>query len=582
MIYCCVGFLFQSPTETFGQNQAPPFHPRNDGQSADTPNVISPQEQSINSRTSTVILDSSNLPIVIIDTHYQTIPDEPKIPGLMKIICNDPPRMNHVTDPANIYDGYIGIEIRGSFSASLPQKPYGIETRDSLGNNLNVPIMNMPAENDWILIANYNDKTFMRNTLAFDLFASMGHYQPHTRLCEVIVNNEYQGIYVFTEKIKRDKNRVAISKLTAADTSGDDLTGGYIIKIDNSDGSDGWQSTDQALDRPGAYPYWVYSYPKPEDITNQQKQYIQGLVKTIDTTLASSRYADPVKGYRKYFDVSSFIDYFIVGEVSRNVDTYKKSAFFYKDKESKDGRLHAGPVWDFDWAWKNIGECVVNATDGSGWTYQISSICRSSPVPPGWMVKLLQDPAFANELHTRYSLLRKTILSENYFNHYIDSIHTLVNEAQVRHYQQWPILGIDVGTPEVDAQPTTFSGEMTKFKNWISTRLTWLDANMPGKDIPTSVPNTVATPEEFALMQNYPNPFNPRTTITYSLSRGSTITLKVYDLMGREVAVLVNNEKKTAGTYEVSFDAANLSSGIYFYKLQTESTMVIKKMVLIK
>jgi hypothetical protein len=524
------------------------------------------------------------LPIILIDTHGQNIPDGTKITARMKIINYEPQRRNHVTDPGNIYDGYIGIEIRGSYSATLPQKPYGFETRDSMGNNLNVPLLNMPAENDWVLIANYNDKVFMRNTLAFDLFAKMGHYQPHTQLCELDSNGVYEGIYVLTEKIKPDKNRVNISKMTAADTLGDDLTGGYIIKVDNTDGSgtDYWNSTEQAFDRPGAYPYFVYAFPKPDDIVVPQKKYIQGFVRRIDTVLMSSKFADPIKGYRKYFDVASFIDYFIVGEVSRNVDTYKKSAFFYKNKDSKDGLLHAGPVWDFDWAWKNINECEVNATDGSGWTFLISSVCNSYPVPPGWMVKFLQDTNFTNELHTRYSLLRKTILSEGSLYHYIDSIHALVNEAQVRHYQRWPILGINVGTPEVDAQPTTFDGEITKFKKWISTRLSWLDANMLGKDIQaTGVQGTVVIPKDFVLFQNYPNPFNPTTVIHYYLPVASHAVVKVYDVLGREVATLVN-EQKSAGSYQVTFDAHLLTSGVYFYSLQAGSFAETKKLILIK
>ena len=502
----------------------------------------------------------------------------------MKIINYEPLRRNRVTDSANVYDGYVGIEIRGSYSATLPQKPYGFETRDGSGNNLNVPILNMPAENDWVLIANYNDKVFMRNTLAFDLFSKMGHYQPHTQLCELDSNGVYEGIYVLTEKIKRDKGRVDIAKLTATDTSGDNLTGGYIIKIDNTDGTgtDGWNSPDQALDRPGGYPYWIYDYPKPEDIVIQQKKYIQGFVKTVDSVLKGSKFADPVNGYRKYLDVGSFIDYFIVGEVSRNVDTYKKSAFFYKDKDSKDGHLHDGPVWDFDWAWKNINECEVNATDGSGWTFLISSVCKSNPVPPGWMVKLLQDTSFTNALHTRYSLLRQTILSETALNHYIDSIHTLVNEAQVRHYKRWPILGIDVGTPEVDAQPTTFDGEITKFKNWISTRLTWLDANMPGKvTLGVSDRGTVAIPNNFVLFQNYPNPFNPTTVISYQVPVASHVAIRVYDVLGREVVTLVN-ERKSAGSYQVDFDAHSLSGGVYFYRMQAGSFTETKKLVLVK
>jgi hypothetical protein len=581
MSFFLVAFLFLGVMEMTGQIR----DTLSRGISHGTPEIVHSIKNS--TKVTTVKLDSSNLPIILIDTHGQPIPDGTKITARMKIINYEPQRRNHVTDPGNIYDGYVGIEIRGSFSATLPQKPYGFETRDSLGNNLNVPIINMPPENDWVLIANYNDKVFMRNTLAFDLFAKMGHYQPHTQLCELDSNGVYEGIYVLTEKIKQDKYRVPISKLEVTDTSGDNLTGGYIIKVDNTDGSgiDFWNSKYEAIDCPGTgrYPYFVYSDPKPDEIVAQQKKYIQGYVAKIDSILRTPKWADPNLGYGKYLDVASFIDYFIVGEVSRNVDTYKKSAFFYKDKDSKDGRLHDGPVWDFDWAWKNINECDVNATDGSGWTYKISWDCRSYPVPPGWMVKLLQDTNFTNQLHTRYSLLRKTILSQVSLNQYIDSIHTLVNEAQVRHYQRWPILGVaSAGAPEVDAQPTTFDGYITQFKSWISTRLTWLDANMPGKVIQsTGVQGTVDLPKDFVLFQNYPNPFNPTTVINYQLPVTSHVVFKVYDILGRDVATLVN-EVKSAGFYSVDFNASALSSGIYFYRITAGVFTQSKQMMFIK
>ena len=147
---------------------------------------------------------SSNLPIVIINTeHRVAIIDEPKITADMKIIYHEAGKRNFVTDSGNVYTGKIGIEIRGAYSASLPQKPYGIETRDASGNNLNVSLLGMPPENDWVLLANYNDKTFLRNLLAFDIFHKMGNYATHTRFCEVIVNNEYMGIYQLGEKIKQ-------------------------------------------------------------------------------------------------------------------------------------------------------------------------------------------------------------------------------------------------------------------------------------------------------------------------------------------------------------------------------------------
>ena len=521
---------------------------------------------------------SSNLPIIIITTkNGASIPDEPRITANMKIIHNG--SLNHVTDPANIYDGDVGIEIRGRYSAGLPQKPYGFETRDSLGNNLNYPLLNMPPENDWMLLANYNDKTFMRNSLAFQLFRDMGHYATRTQHCEVMVNNNYQGIYVFCEKIKRDINRVNIAELDSSENTGDDLTGGYIFKIDYYDDSNSWVSHYSPTGGRGDDVHFVYEYPKPEELTNQQKIYIQEFVDGFETMLYGSNFRDPTKGYRAYIDVNSFIDYFIVGELSRNVDAYKKSAFFYKDKDSNGGLLHAGPVWDFDWAWKNINECYFGAIDGSGWAYKVHD-CGNWPIPPGWTLRLLQDPEFTEELNVRYFSLRKTILSETYLNSYIDSVTTLVKDAQKRHYGKWRILGVNVGTPETDSQPTTYAGEITKFKEWIATRLAWLDANLDQALVVED--DNRSDIHNFILHRNYPNPFNGATNISYELPASNIITLNIYNMHGKHIRTLVH-EIQTEGAYSVNFDASGLSSGIYFYRLQAGNDFVeMKKMLFLK
>jgi hypothetical protein len=118
---------------------------------------------------------SYNLPFVIITTPAnQTIMDEPKIEADMKIIYHGSSSRNLVSDSGSVYTGKIGIEIRGHYSTTLPQKSYGIETCDSAGNNLNVSLLGMPEENDWVLIPNYNDKAFLRNVLAFDISHKMG------------------------------------------------------------------------------------------------------------------------------------------------------------------------------------------------------------------------------------------------------------------------------------------------------------------------------------------------------------------------------------------------------------------------
>ncbi len=509
------------------------------------------------------VFTSSNLPIVIITTENGAdIPDEPKIPANMKIIYNGPSARNFLTDQANIYNGHIGIEIRGSYSARLPQKPYGVETRDTLGNNLDVPLLDLPEENDWILLANYNDKVFMRNPIAFYLFRKMGHYASGANFCEVFVNDEYLGIYALIERIKRDKNRVAIARLDSDDNAGDSLTGGYIFKTDYYDASNSWKSSYSPFDWPGAEVYFVYHDPEPDEITNQQKTYIQNWVYTFETVLHGSNFNHPAQGYMSFIDVNSFIDYFIIGELSRSVDAYKKSRYLFKDRDDRGGLLNSGPVWDFDWAFKNIDECLGNNTDGSGWAYKIND-CNPSPVPPAWMVRLLEDPDFANRLNTRYFTLRETILSESYIYNYIDSIHSLLNEAQERHYEKWPILGINVGAPEVDYQPTTYQGEVDKFKAWISLRLNWLDNNMPGEFIHSEADASVQN----IICRVFPN---PAAEIMYVETNLRIQLIEIYNSIGNLVKTITAYNR-----YSVNINVQDLVPGLYFARIKTEAKEVI-------
>jgi hypothetical protein len=514
---------------------------------------------------------SSNLPIVIINTEQgAAIIDEPKVTADMKIIYNGSGKRNFVTDSGNVYTGKIGIEIRGAYSASLPQKPYGIETRDASGNKFNVSLLGMPPENDWVLLANYNDKTFLRNLLAFDIFHKMGNYSTRDVFCEVMVNNVYMGIYQFGEKIKQDNGRVNIAKLKTTDNYGDNVTGGYIIKNDYYLPTDSWKSNFSPLNKPGAEVYFVYFDPKPDVLTEQQKSYIQGFVNTLETTLYNPSFKVPVFGYRSYIDTKSFSDYFILGEVTRNVDTYKKSRYYFKNKDSKDGLLHSGPVWDFDWAWRNLLEnCVhFNQTDGSGWAYRINE-CEAWPVPPSWEVRMLQDDYYANLIHNRYFDLRKNILSQVAMEHTIDSVASLLSEAQVRHFQKWKILGTNTGTPESGVQPSTYSGVITQFKEWIKTRLAWLDANMIGSA--TAVENIVSDGVKCRI---FPNPV---TNLLFVESNIEINSISLYNLSG--ITILGKN---AICDFSFNADVSGLKPGIYIARIvfsngEVATTRVVKR-----
>jgi len=495
---------------------------------------------------------------VIINTSGKKIIEDQKIQANMKIIANGTGKLNKPDDAGNIYDGIIGIEIRGNFSADLPQQPYGFETRDQTGENRDVSLLGMPEENDWILLANYNDKTFMRNMLAYDLSRKMGHYAPRTQAVEVIVNNVYQGIYILTEKIKRDKGRVDISKLAAKDIAGDNVTGGYIFKIDYYDANNSWKSNYTPVGYPNKAVYYVYEDPKPSELLAPQKSYLKDAVNSFESNLYSSGFADKTTGYTAWIDANSFIDYFIVSEVSRNVDGFKKSCYFFKDKNSKGGKIHAGPVWDFDWAWKNIWDCsFYQSTVGSGWSYKVNDCGNIYPNSNGWIVRLLQDQEFANALNKRYFELRNSYLSNNRLKNYIDSVKSLVNEAQVRHYTKWNILSAKVGAPEVDSQPSTYAGQVNQFYSWITTRLNWLDGNMPGKSTPTSVePNQASV--SYRLFPN------PATMVVHVEASVEIQNIELFNSSGKCLLYQFG-----LSAFEIHLDVSNLPRGVYLARIST-------------
>ena len=151
----------------------------------------------------------------------------------------------------------------------------------------------MPAENDWILLANYNDKTFMRNSLAYELSRKMGHYAARTRLVEVIIENyykNYEGIYLLMEKIKQDKGRVNIAKLTNLDISGDDVTGGYIFKIDYFNQSNSWQSNYRPIDHSEKPVYYVFHDPDVNELFWLQEEYLKTAVNSFESVLYGSNF----------------------------------------------------------------------------------------------------------------------------------------------------------------------------------------------------------------------------------------------------------------------------------------------------
>jgi len=253
----------------------------------------------------------------------------------------------------------------------------------------------------------------------------------------------------------------------------------------------------------------------------------------------------------------------------------KKAGFFYKDKESNGGLLHAGPVWDFDWAWKNIGSGVFGKADGSGWGYKLNDY-NPDINPSGWYRRLLQDSYFTNRLIERYFELRSSVLQLNNLHGHIDSVKTLVGIAQERHFAIWPI---EEGymAPEPGPPSQSYDEEITKLKNWITTRINWLDAHFNDlrEEIVTEINSGTENLNKLPRVKLYPNPAKYHFNIESDIFINE---IQIYNLIGQKVyqsRVSTKNSRK--------INISELPAGVYFVKLtRINNIPIIHKHIITK
>ncbi len=457
-------------------------------------------------------LDSTSFPIVLINTDEFCIPDpDNKYVAHMGII-NNYPGTNKPTDSCNEFDGRISINLRGQTSLHWPKKQFRIETQDSAGENLNVGLLGMPADNDWILYGPFGDKSLMRNEMAFTLGRKLGYYEPRTRYCELLLNGEGMGLYILTEKIKRNANRVNIANLKPADITGVDVTGGYIIKYDK--GSNNLQYVD----------------PDQDEIMPEQQSYINSFFSDYFTVLKTNKFLDPVEGYKKYIDDQSLVDYIIISEVMRNCDAYLYSTYMYKDRDDRDGRIKFGPLWDFDFSMGNVNFQDAHLTNGWQFAYPTNNKIK--------VREILRDTVFVNYLNTRWSELRNNMLSNDSLIYLIDSLSHYIEKARLRNYTIWPVIQYPLSYYNVYAK--SYDEEITHMKNWLTERLSWMDENMPRIYYPlTGDYNIINTANE--SLSVYPNPFTDKLYVEFCAGSPGQIIFELYDITGKKIASSVVN-----------------------------------------
>jgi len=446
------------------------------------------------------ILSDSNLPIMVITTDIdpQTnlpteIPDEPKVLGTMQLIYRPDGTRNYLTDITNEsylnYDGRIGIELRGSSSQALDKKPYGFTTllEDDDSNN-NVSLLAMPSENDWVLNSLAYDPSMIRDYLSYTLASNMGNYAPRVAYIEVVVNGDYKGVYFLTEKVKRDSDRVNLKKIADDENSFPELTGGYIVKADKTTGGDeiAWTMPNYG----GWDTNFLHHYPKTEDITNEQDNYIENVFYDLaaQTNPANTSIVD---GYPSMIDIPSFVDYILMAEFASNPDSYQFSTYFHKDRS---GKLRAGPIWDYNLSFGN--DLFVFGFDRS--FYDVWQFDFENRGAKFWR-DLYQDETFNCYLAKRWFELIGANQTLNYLtiSNLIDSYVALLSESQERELQRWPP---QEGWPTVADQ----AQNILEMKDWIQERINWMSTNIGSSanclDVP--VPDLVISKIHYNPMED--------------------------------------------------------------------------------
>lgn len=411
----------------------------------------------------------SPLPILIINTFDKEIPDDPKTKAVLNIINSDR-KENKLNDDATEYA--IKIERRGFTSQKLAKKSYTFSLKKKS------ELLQLPSAKKWVLYAPYADKSLIRNVLTYDIYRKMGHYSPKTQFVELVINNNYQGIYVLTDKINIGEHHLNIPKLTINENN--TVSGGYLLEIDRNN----WKSLYPPEGDTSAVPLSYEPYvPKKDKIPAT----IQELIKNQFNEFEKSIYTNNNKYH--YLDLNSFVDYFIISEFTKNIDAYRLSTFIYNpDITAYPPKFYIDPIWDYNFAYG-----LTNYNNGfspEGYVY------TSTNYVPFWWKKLIADPIFKQQLTNRYQNLRKTALSNNTLNQTIDSIYQLCKTPAENNFKKWTVLNA------TDFWPNYYLGkthqdEINYLKNWIEKRLVFLDEEILNKKTISIEEKPHQTPENF-------------------------------------------------------------------------------------
>jgi hypothetical protein len=360
-------------------------------------------------------------PLVRIDV-ARAIPNEPKVPARLRM-------------PG--YEGRIGIEQRGQSSRRLfPKKSFAIELRDARGRDRKAPLLGMPADGDWVLYGPYNDKTLMRNVVAYETARWIGRYAARTRFVRLRLNGRRHGVYVLMEKLELGDDRVDGEALL-------EFTFPYQA-----------QSKDRSFRTPVKRRPIVWEDPERGDLTRARANTIARRVRGAERALYGPG------DWKRRIDVASAVDFALVNELFKNEDGFHGSTYM---SLHADGRLHLGPVWDFDIAMGNSDYGPSRRL--KGWMLRRRD----------WAERMYRDRAFTRRLAHRWRTLRRAGLRRHVLAT-VDRSHAELRGAIVPNFRRWPVLHRRVW-PNPRARGS-YDAELRFLRSWLNRRIRWIDRNI--------------------------------------------------------------------------------------------------------
>jgi hypothetical protein len=410
----------------------------------------------------------SNLPLLVIQQFNSLIEPGDRSIAYMTLLEPQANALTQLTQTPTL-QSRININVRGSSSQSFPKKGYGFHIFNEDNSNRKIELLGMPAEHNWVLHGPFSDKSLMRNKISYEMSSEMGHYAPRTRFIELFLHQgdnplstpDYHGVYLLVERIKIAEGRLELEELEPYHQNYPEISGGYIIKNDRLNPGESGLLTQRGS-------RLAYVRPNEQTINQEQREYLKNYLDTLERVLFGPDFNHPNQGYSSLLDVNSFIDYHLLTEICKEIDGFRLSTFLFKDRM---GKLHIGPVWDFNLSLGNADYLL--GWQPEGWYHPLIDEYQYLF---GWYNQLFKDEKFTKAYATRYRQLRQSVFSNPQLIGKIRNYQEELQSAQVRNFLRWDILGKYVWPNYFIG--ATFDEEIDFMVDWLEKRLAWMDAQL--------------------------------------------------------------------------------------------------------